>query len=126
LPRTSASGKLPSQPGRFFAEETTPVFSFASPGEPTPIPTRSAVSTLASSAASRSAAAIASATSCGPPLVGVGCRAWPVTSPRASTIAAWILVPPRSMPPRRSATRAVYAAFVLCRLWGYKGRTPVA
>ena len=33
-------------------------------------------------------------------LVGVGWRAWPATSPASSTITAWILVPPRSMPPR--------------------------
>ena len=38
----------------------------------------------------------------GPPLVGVGRRASPSTSPPASTIAVWILVPPRSMPPRSS------------------------
>ena len=36
--------------------------------------------------------------------VGVGCRASPLTSPAPSTIAVWILVPPRSMPPRRSAS----------------------
>ena len=69
-----ASGKLPSQPGRLRAPETTPVFSSASPGEPTPTPSSAAVSTPACSAASRSAAAISSATSCGPPLVGVGRR----------------------------------------------------
>ena len=44
----SASGKLPSQSGRFLAEETTPVFSSASPGEPTPTPSSAAVSTPAS------------------------------------------------------------------------------
>src|SRR5215203_2534958 len=104
--RALASGKLPSQPGRFLAEETTPVFSSASPGEPTPIPASAAVSTPASFAASRRAPAIASATSSGPPLVGVGRRACPTTSLPASTIAVWILVPPRSMPPRKSATPA--------------------
>ena len=36
--RVSPSGKLPSQPGRLRAPETTPVFSSASPGEPTPTP----------------------------------------------------------------------------------------
>ena len=42
----------------------------------------------------------------------------PLTSPSASTIAAWILVPPRSMPPRMSATRAVYAPLdALSTLW---------
>ena len=35
------------------------------------------------------------------------------TSPPASTIAVWIFVPPRSMPPRSSATRAVYARVAL-------------
>ena len=44
----------------------------------------------------------------GPPLVGVGWRASPSTLPPVSTIAVWIFVPPRSMPPRSSATRAVY------------------
>ena len=95
-----ASGKLPSQPGRLRAPETTPVFSSASPGEPTPIPSSALDSTFACSAASRSAAAISSATSCGPPLVGVGRRDSPSTLPPASTIAVWIFVPPRSMPPR--------------------------
>jgi hypothetical protein len=59
-------------------------------------------STFAFSADSRSALAIASATSSGPPLVGVGSRASPTTLPFASMIAPWILVPPRSMPPRRT------------------------
>ena len=58
------------------------------------------------SAASRIAAAIASATSAGPPLVGVGWRASPSTLPLASTTAVWILVPPRSIPPRSAALRA--------------------
>src|SRR5215207_3226940 len=106
----AASGKLPSQPGRLRAAETMPVFSSASPGEPTPTPLSSAGSTLACSAASRSAAAISAATPSGPPLVGVGRRASPSTSPPASTIAVWIFVPPKSIPPRSSATRAVYAA----------------
>ena len=50
----------------------------------------------------------------GPPLVGVGRRDSPLTSPPASTIAVWIFVPPRSMPPRSSATRAVYASTGRC------------
>src|SRR5919202_4062086 len=46
------------------------------------------------------AAAMAAATSSGPPSVGVGWRAWPSTAWPGSTTTAWILVPPRSMPPR--------------------------
>ena len=46
------------------------------------------------------ASAIAAATSAGSPSVGVGWRDWPCTLPSSSTTAAWILVPPRSMPPR--------------------------
>jgi hypothetical protein len=69
------------------AVETTPVFSSASPGEPTPTPSSAAGSTPAAVAASRSASAICSATPAGPPSVGVGRRASPSTSPPASTIA---------------------------------------
>ena len=38
----------------------------------------------------------------GPARAGVGWRAWPSTVLAASTTTAWILVPPRSMPPRRA------------------------
>src|SRR4029079_328692 len=48
----------------------------------------------------RIAGALAPATSAGPPVVGVGWRAWPSTTWAASTTTAWIFVPPRSMPPR--------------------------
>ena len=41
------AGSCRSQSGRFLALETTPVFSSASPGEPTPTPSRSAGSTPA-------------------------------------------------------------------------------
>ena len=37
----------------------------------------------------------------GRPWSGVGRRDWPATVPSGSTIAAWIFVPPRSMPPVR-------------------------
>ena len=92
-----ASGKLPSQPGRLRALETTPAASSITPGEPTPTATGSPWP----AAASRIAAAIASATSCGPPVVGVGTRASPSTWKSSSTTTAWTLVPPRSIPPRR-------------------------
>ena len=70
----SPSGKLPSQPGRFLAPETTPVFSSASPGEPTPTP--SSASRLDAGCRGRFAQRLGhrSATSAGPPSVGVGCR----------------------------------------------------
>ena len=51
--------------------------------------------------ASRRAAAISSATPTGPPVVGVGRRDWPATSLASLTTTAWILVPPRSIPPRK-------------------------
>ena len=53
-------------------------------------------------------AAIASATSGGPPVVGVGWRACPTTVPESSTTAAWIFVPPRSMPPRNAMRRTYF------------------
>src|ERR1700691_381699 len=92
-----ASGNVPSQPGRLRALVTSPPSIV--PGEPTPIPSSWAVSTCAALAASRSALSIAAATSAGPPLVGVARRAEPSTLRPSSTIAAWILVPPRSIPP---------------------------
>src|SRR5262245_34436931 len=90
--RFSASGNEPSQPGRLRAFETAPVFSSASPGEPTPTPFRSLVASPAASAASLFASAIAPATSSGPPSVGVGLRASPSTLLRALTTTVWILV----------------------------------
>src|SRR5919107_1098966 len=80
------SGTSPSQFGRFRALVT--------------VPASASVSTPAWCAASVIAAAIAAATSSGPPSVGVGWRAWPSTAWPASTTTAWIFVPPRSMPPR--------------------------
>src|SRR5262249_42788479 len=78
----------------------TPVSSSASPGEPTPTPARSRVPSPPCAAASRTAAAISRETSSGPPSVGVGRRDWPSTWLPGSTMTAWILVPPRSIPPR--------------------------
>jgi hypothetical protein len=72
------------------------------PGEPTPTPRSCAGSSLAALAASVSAAAIALATSAGPPVVGVGWRALPSTRCSASVTTASIFVPPRSMPPTAS------------------------
>jgi hypothetical protein len=63
------------------------------------MPSSEPVSSFAASAASFMASTICAATSSGPPSVGVGRRASATTLP-SSTIAAWIFVPPRSMPPR--------------------------
>src|SRR3954471_12568113 len=99
-PRTSASGKLPSQPGRFLALVTVPASASTWPGEPTPTPIRSPDWACAAVAASPSTSAIACATSAGPPRCGVLPRDWPSTSWCSSITTAWIFVPPRSMPPR--------------------------
>src|SRR5919197_5629055 len=99
-PSQGPSSNVPSQPGRFLAWETLPVRPSTSPGEPTPTPTRASGSRLAAWVASRTASAIRSATSSGPPAVGVGRRASPTTFERPSTTTAWIFVPPRSIPPR--------------------------
>ena len=61
------------------------------------------------SAASRSAPAISAATSFGPALGGVAQRASPSTLLRALTTTVWILVPPRSMPPRAVAGAGLIA-----------------
>src|SRR5215216_3635328 len=97
----SPSGYVPSQSGRLRALVTVPASSSTTPGDPTPTAVSSPGATPAASAASRSAPIIASATSAGPPCVGVGCRAVPSTSCCSSVTTAWILVPPRSMPPYR-------------------------
>ena len=96
--RVSASGKVPSQSGRFRALVTVP--SSITPGEPTPTPASAPASTAASAAASRIVSAIAAATAGGPPSVGVGLRDEPSTSWESSTTTAWIFVPPRSIPPK--------------------------
>ena len=59
------SAKLPSQSGRLLAAETTPVFSSASPGEPTPTPIRAGSYAGALPAASRSALGHGAAASVG-------------------------------------------------------------
>src|SRR5919202_835224 len=94
------SANSPSQPGRFRALATVPALASTSPGDPTPTPASASVSTPAWCAASVIAAAIAAATSSGPPSVGVGWRACPSTVLPASTTTAWIFVPRRWMPPR--------------------------
>ena len=100
--RAAASSKGSSQLGRLRALATVPAASSTSPGEPTPIPCSFAGSTPAAFAAPAIASAICPATSAGPPSVGVGSRDWPSTWFSASTTIASILVPPRSIPPRRS------------------------
>ncbi len=92
------SAKDPSHPGRLRAPVTS--LPRTVPGEPTPTPSSAAGSVSAALAASSSAVTISRATSGGPPVVGVGRRAEPRTLLSSSTIAAWILVPPRSMPPK--------------------------
>jgi hypothetical protein len=82
------------------AVDTDPLTGSITPGEPTPIPISSCVSRWAAPAASRTTPIIWAMTSSGPPAVGVGRRACPSTLLRASTIAASIFVPPRSIPPR--------------------------
>ncbi len=86
---------------RFMAPETVPLTSSTLPGEPTPTPARSETSRPASSSDSLSTAAMLVAIAFGPPLSGVWSRLAPSTvcSELSSTTAAWILVPPRSMPP---------------------------
>src|SRR5215216_6520093 len=95
----SASGYVPSQPGRLRALVTVPASSSTTPGEPTPTAVSSPGPTPACSTASRSAAIIASVTSAGPPSVGVGCREEPSSSCAPSVTTVWIFVPPRSIPP---------------------------
>src|SRR3954470_5708566 len=94
------SANSPSQPVGSLALVTAPAFGSTPPGEPTPTPASASVSTPAWWAASVIAAAIAAATASGPPSVGVGWRACPITAWSGSTTTAWIFVPPRSMPPR--------------------------
>ena len=96
-----ASGNAPSQPGRLRALVTMPFASSTSPGEPTPIEASWSGSVSARWHASRIVATIVSATSCGPPTVGVGSRIWPRTENCSSTITVWTFVPPRSTPARR-------------------------
>src|SRR5919201_2233630 len=96
----SPSPNDPSQPGRFLACETVPVSVSTSPGEPTPAALSEPGSVPPASAASRSASDICSATFSGLPSVGVGRRDCPTTFHSSSTTTAWILVPPRSIPPR--------------------------
>src|SRR5262245_30335100 len=94
----AARGKGSSQFGRFLAWATVPSSWSTAPGDPTPAPASSSTATPADSAASLTAAAIASATSGGPPSVGVGCRAWPITAWSGPTTTVWIFVAPRSTP----------------------------
>ena len=75
----AASGKLAYQPGRLSARETVPAATSTVPGEPTPTPRSCDGCTEAALAASVNAAAMALATSAGPPVVGVGWRALPST-----------------------------------------------
>ncbi len=71
---SSASSKVPFQPGRLRACVTVPAASSTDPGEPTPTPLSALVSTFAASAAACIASTIWAATSAGPPSVGVGRR----------------------------------------------------
>src|SRR5690242_13570939 len=102
LASAGPSSNDPSHPGRFRALETEPLASSTTPGDPTPTPLSASVCTPAPWQASRIAPVRAAATSAGPPADGVGCRLEPRTLLSLSTTIASILVPPRSMPPRRA------------------------
>src|SRR4051812_38299455 len=101
----SATGTALSKPARLPALATVPLLSSASPGEPTPTPASSRGWTPALSAASRSASARAWTTASAPSVAGVGRRASPTILCCSSATIACTLVPPRSMPPRKLATR---------------------
>ena len=76
------SGNVPSQSGQVARlGDVAGLARRRRPGEPTPTPASESVCTPAASAASTSALAISAATSAGPPSVGVGRRASPMTSP---------------------------------------------
>ena len=83
------------------APATVPFLSSTLPGEPTPTPARSETCSPASSSVSTITTAMRAAIAFGPPLSGVWSRLAPSTSLSEpwSTTAAWIFVPPRSMPP---------------------------
>src|ERR671923_619871 len=121
-----ASANEPSQSGRLRALVTIPLRLSTMPGEPTPTPSSSVVSTPAAVAAARTASAMASATFGGPPAVGVGTRSSPLTPPPSSTTTAWILVPPRSIPPLIEATLTRLAAGVEAARDRKRGCTPAA
>ena len=108
------SGKLPSQPGRLRASATSPVCSLESPGEPTPIPASESVCTPAASAASTSASAISRRRPAGRPRSASGVAPRPRPRRPGSTIAAWIFVPPRSMPAAQGAVILPASARVYC------------
>src|SRR3954452_7756788 len=95
-----ASGNASIQSDKLRALATVPRRVSISPGEPTPTDVRDDVWTPAAAAASSSAPAISAVIARGPPSTGVCLRASPATAPRPFRITAWILVPPRSMPPR--------------------------
>src|SRR4051795_7840423 len=112
-PRSSrsfaATGTGSWKPTRLLALAMTPDASSTSPGEPSPTPASSRVSTPACWAASRTAAASAATTPSAPPPVGVGCRVAARTCCSSSATIAWIFVPPRSMPARKTGMgRKVY------------------
>ena len=101
-----AEREAPVQSGRFRAFETIPAFGLDLAGRADADPGQRAGLDAGGPAASRSAAAIASATACGPPSCGVGRRASPSTVLPESTMIAWIFVPPRSIPPRARRSRS--------------------
>ena len=97
----SASGNASSQSGRLRAPATMPASASTAPGEPTPTSRPARPSPRPPPRRPRACAStIFSTTAGGPALLGGGqlrlaerpCRAAPTTT-------AWILVPPRSMPP---------------------------
>src|SRR3954471_21692490 len=86
---SAASGNGSIQSVRLRALATEPAAVSITPGEPPPPEASDEVSPPAASAASASVAAISAATAGGPPSVGVGWRASPVTEPRPFTTTAW-------------------------------------
>src|SRR5919107_3879685 len=97
----AATGIGAPSPGRFRASDTTPWRVSMAPGEPTPTPARSPISTPASAQADPIVETSARITSCAPSVVGGARRACPIAARRRSSTTAWIFVPPRSSPPTR-------------------------
>ena len=99
LRASRASGNVPSQPGRLRALVTVAVVDRARASR-RPTPASDAGLELGAPWRRRATRPPSPRRRPpGPPLVGVGRRAEPSTLLSSSTITAWILVPPRSIPP---------------------------
>ena len=111
----SASGKRAVPAGQVLALETTPVFSSASPGEPTPSRPAPGLDAGLLGGLAHRAGDRGRPRPAGRPRSGVGRRASPSTWLRALTTTVWILVPPRSTPPRQ---RLIAAGLTLGHIYG--------